>query len=1725
MPLHRRFLFPLNINNNQLRTVHSADADEGEFRQSGEKDRCDISACTGYLKPIASLPTGLTLSPILASPIYRHYDVAVGWDEDQIDTDIWSKDVRRFTRLHYARYGNGPPGKTPWRGASLEASLKNNHLDGEANDCKTFLTETHIVHTPKCIWEQYASVPLEDLFLKELAEWVAELQPRSIHDLKPLLLLCQGLLKDALSEKVDLASREVERENDMWLAEKQEIIAEYGKVVEGLQSEIERLSKSHETSSKAAKLIGRASAFTHNLMVDASRRKLNDKTISFSEAQRKIKIQCEQQQHCIEDLKLQLEALRSENAELDKSNEALRTEVDVLKEDVAKSLVVQRSSITENVQIYEDTIVTAIGVDEAKNQDVEFNEEKDLNKVGDDNPGTKESMGSQEKKKMQTVRKTKWLRKETERPPEISEAQTEDTVVAGVSKMVEDMFENVEGVVFFVEPQPGRYPEFTLSYKKFGRASSMCKESMGILEEVAAKAVYSRKITGHKGYIAVPIQGSNELPTAVIVVAEESLPTSTKNQFGAYSFHPEKEEDQSVDSPQIMEAEAVIISEEPAKNTHEIRQPLSMGNLSREMSMEWRFPGMEEVQGKTYLPPLSKSAVRDANIVSKNVQMHADLSNTKFSGVVRSQGNVLGFLTPMGMVVSENGKVVGRVETDGSLRSFTGTVYEEVATSHEKVVRTNGGFPVGYVDESGEVRNVHDKVIGVEVENGCALNHSGELLGWVDPHSVPSQGSAAKKPKTEHTRFKGIVKNENGDTAGFITTSNILIDSNGASIGTASSKGTLHMLFGNMNQATCWEACNVVRSLDGYPLGYMNDLGDAVGLSGEIFGIQGAGRSVVNKNGDEIGWIDSESEEQDIHSNMDNTGQTPWVPDKFVVGESGNIIGRVRADGQVVHVHNETVEAIDSLTILGKLNENGIAIDSKGNPLGKSGNLTANGQIIDNLGRKLLKISSLGKQVQKVDMHREDLIGVALSNQGEAMGVITASGLALSITGEVLGPFDPTTTKITGKEDIHVRMTEVLKDSSGAAAAYYNTVGDLVHLDKLQEDRHDNEPEWRRDMSTLTCLASGKPEYEWTPQGPGLLADMEGNTIGFVGSNGVARDLQGVVVGKANGDCSVTNKEDLVIGLFVEVVPVRDESECISGYTFVDGQPVSEEANSVDTALDTIVQGSSMLQGECIPSPKGHDSDLQCKGPSPTPDSAEPETSKDSDVVAADNLMHKNMHQTKSSNQAQQELLHEESHSIGMDIRAEVYPWNSQEITYLPRPTINIVDDKGEVVGVLGADGIPTDMYGKPVGKVVDNQVVESQDGSIFGSLEGTDTLIDKQGRSVGKVVDRSVVRDDGGKVVGIQAGSLICDLKGNHIGTCMNREPVDKAGNPLGQILPVKLFTSMEGTPIGFVDDSGDLTDFEGNNLGKVHGNSPLKDCMSKFSKDKGGRRISCASRTGTEDKEVQVCIPGMPNIIDSSQGSQLQAEGKKKGEALAMLQRISELAMHRMKEITLEREKEMNMLGEEISRLDTKAQMNINQQHKPGVLKRFKKAGAAAMFAKKLMSFDNTKKRLLTEMEHLQDLRQKVLKQLCGKHITKSFVELRTYRRPPQAVAIAISCTMILLGEKNCHRLRDDALSMIPFPSNAQYLTNIWIELKSHMTPELPKKMQDVDTTGDDESTVIDCQAVEYIINQLSNEKASRVSQCVVLLRNWIELMLHIFHASQDFRNFMSEDGSGGN
>lgn len=101
-----------------------------------------------------------------------------------------------------------------------------------------------------------------------------------------------------------------------------------------------------------------------------------------------------------------------------------------------------------------------------------------------------------------------------------------------------------------------------------------------------------------------------------------------------------------------------------------------------------------------------------------------------------------------------------------------------------------------------------------------------------------------------------------------------------------------------------------------------------------------------------------------------------------------------------------------------------------------------------------------------------------------------------------------------------------------------------------------------------------------------------------------------------------------------------------------------------------------------------------------------------------------------------------------------------------------IINEKGEVVGKVGADGKAIGLDGKTLG-VVETRAVGA-DGQQLGSIQTA--VVDQSGRVVGELAE--VVRDAQGNIIGRLVDGKVVDASGKVIGELRNGQVIDADGN-----------------------------------------------------------------------------------------------------------------------------------------------------------------------------------------------------------------------------------------------------------------------------------------------------------------------------------------------------------
>jgi hypothetical protein len=144
-----------------------------------------------------------------------------------------------------------------------------------------------------------------------------------------------------------------------------------------------------------------------------------------------------------------------------------------------------------------------------------------------------------------------------------------------------------------------------------------------------------------------------------------------------------------------------------------------------------------------------------------------------------------------------------------------------------------------------------------------------------------------------------------------------------------------------------------------------------------------------------------------------------------------------------------------------------------------------------------------------------------------------------------------------------------------------------------------------------------------------------------------------------------------------------------------------------------------------------------------------------------------------------------------------------------------VLDDKGNVIGHIDADGNVVDLQGKVV-------------GTVSESVQQANVAVDKNGNVLGKIVDGKVI-DAMGNVVGtVSADGTITDASGNVIGTSVEGALLDAKGNivasevigadgkVIGKVIGDKVYDK-DGNVVGTVGSDGKVRDLTGKVLDAV--------------------------------------------------------------------------------------------------------------------------------------------------------------------------------------------------------------------------------------------------------------------------------------------------------------------
>lgn len=322
----------------------------------------------------------------------------------------------------------------------------------------------------------------------------------------------------------------------------------------------------------------------------------------------------------------------------------------------------------------------------------------------------------------------------------------------------------------------------------------------------------------------------------------------------------------------------------------------------------------------------------------------------------------------------------------------------------------------------------------------------------------------------------------------------------------------------------------------------------------------------------------------------------------------------------------------------------------------------------------------------------------------------------------------------------------------------------------------------------------------------GKIVDANGRVVGEVGADGVARSSSGEVLGSvetamigSNGrvlgavEDVVLDKAGNVVGTMKNGKPVGANGQALG--TIERGVALDKDGRAVDISNSTAAAGTSR-RGKVVRDANGNvlgrvvngqvlDSSGRVVGT----------VNKDGTAVGLNG---------KSLGKVEEVIVDRNGNVVGRE-QSVVRDANGNVVGRIVDG--KVLDSSGNVVGVVGADG-----------------VARSSDGSKLGSVETV--MVDKDGKVVAGVAE--VVRDAQGNVIGRVVDGKVVDANGNVVGQVVNGQAVDGSGNVIGGVEKVvvgengrELQSSAEvirdanGNIIGTVVD-GKVVDSQGNVIGE---------------------------------------------------------------------------------------------------------------------------------------------------------------------------------------------------------------------------------------------------------------------------------------------------------------------
>ncbi len=725
--------------------------------------------------------------------------------------------------------------------------------------------------------------------------------------------------------------------------------------------------------------------------------------------------------------------------------------------------------------------------------------------------------------------------------------------------------------------------------------------------------------------------------------------------------------------------------------------------------------------------------------------------------VVNDRGEIIGFIPPDGIIVSPEGRFLGRFTSKvGYALDAKGVKFGRVLPDYTAVAIEKSEIIGALIPDGSQVINIDNERIGSVGPNGEVLDSNSQNLGAI--------------------RADGSVMDRDGVVLGGLMPTGSVLDWNGKVLGTVQGNGTV--LSSDQKQIGVVTLNRTVLSPDGAVIGMVfPEASIPLGQNGELIGLLTINGD-VNKDGKKIGHITP------VGNVFGLNGQSLGALVRLgsVMGTDGKVKGWLAFDGKL---NNR-----DNFEAIGRMMPDGYAVDNSGMQLGHliprqtvtdlrgnfAGVVSVDGRVLGRTGEVLGSFTYDNRLMNENDIWvgRNLPAGVVLDVDGKKLAAVRYDAAAVNTRGQVIGS---------------VRYDDRVANAEGQVLGTYVPYGTLYF---------DQKGKVLGAMSFDGAVRDGNGSEVGRVIGTSLI-DANNNILGNALTQGFALNEQGKVTGHIFPDATTVKEVDGVAQTDTLTTSLRivDRNKDIVGGNVPAGLALGSDLSMLGNLIgDGTVLQKNVLSAKTLTDGVMYDSLDKVVGGLIAPSVV---VGRDGRVVGS----------TSISNAVNDN----DGRKIGTLMPFASVLSTENQLVGMSMPTGGAVDDFANIVGFVAADGSVIKADGAIAGRAMqDGTIVRLLSRDAYGVMPDFADVI-ASGVAIGlkpvlfgrAMPSGDILDTQNKKIAAILDDATLLGTDGNLAGALVGwRTAIDHQTNVVGNSTGDGYVTSIKGDKIGALASNG---------------------------------------------------------------------------------------------------------------------------------------------------------------------------------------------------------------------------------------------------------------------------------------------------------------------------------